>query len=112
MSAFGSLEKIVGANYRNVEIEFSRIGEFCGESSILDRFQLRFRLEAGRIELCVSWRKMADVNARNETKKRNRNRNRKRGEGKERRRRKINIEERDTFSHFSRNTVILLPVDV
>lgn len=111
MSAFGSLEKIVGANYRNVEIEFSRIGEFCGESSILDRFQLRFRLEAGRIELCVSWRKMADVDARNETKKRNRNRNRKRGEGKERRR-KINIGERDTFSHFSRNTVILLPVDV
>lgn len=109
MSAFGSLEKIVGANYRNVEIEFSRIGEFCGESSILDRFQLRFRLEAGRIELCVSWRKMADVDARNETKKRNRNR--KRGEGKERRR-KINIGERDTFSHFSRNTVILLPVDV
>lgn len=55
---------------------------------------------------------MADVDARNETKKRNRNRNRKRGEGKERRRRKINIGERDTFSHFSRNTVILLPVDV
>lgn len=108
MSTFGSLEKIVGANYRNVEIEFSRIGEFCGESSILDRFQLRFRLEAGRIELCVSWRKMADVDARNEREIGIG----KGGEGKERRRRKINIGERDTFSHFSRNTVILLPVDV
>lgn len=92
MSAFGSLEKIVGANYRNVEIEFSRIGEFCGESSILDQFQLRFRLEAGRIELCVSWRKMADVDARNETKKRNRNRKRGGGERKKKKKNKYRRE--------------------
>lgn len=84
-----------------------------GESSILDSIDSKL-VER---ELCVSWRKMAEKTSMRVTKKERRNRNRERGEGKRKRRKerkgkKIYTREGHAFSHFSRNTVILLPVDV
>lgn len=81
-----------------------------GESSILDSIDSKL-VER---ELCVSWRKMAEKTSMRVTKK---ERNRERGEGKRKRRKerkgkKIYTREGHAFSHFSRNTVILLPVDV
>lgn len=81
-----------------------------GESSILDSIDSKL-VER---KLCVSWRKMAEKTSMRVTKK---ERNRERGEGKRKRRKerkgkKIYTREGHAFSHFSRNTVILLPVDV